>query len=249
VLVKGFGEIHTRRKTVLRGTAICGEDLEVHFEGYDQPVVDKGMLYGFMNSEFLKKDLTDNHGLYAHWDFDSQHGQVLKDMNADCDGVIRGNLTFKESDGRKVAVFDAKSNVQVDGSILDARNLTFDLAVKSSGDSPSLILKFGDQTNGLGIGLGADHKLALTAIHDGKVVSGLSTAASPSKKWTRLTVSIKGGDARFFIDGKPAGGIRNALVLPADLGVRSGQIGAGFSGELDDIAVYRRAIERIEELP
>ena len=249
MLVKGFGEIHTRRKTVLRGDAICGEDLEVHFEGHDQPVIDKGMLYGFMNSEFLKKDLTDHKGLYAHWDFDASRGQVLKDVNADCDGVIRGNLTFKESDGRKVAVFDPNTIVQVDGSLLDARNLTFDLVVKPSGEAPCQIVKFGDRANGFGIGIGADHKLGITCVRDGKVVGGLSTLTVPKQTWSRLTVSIKGGDARFFIDGKPAGGIRNAVVLPTDLGVRTGQIGAGFSGEIDDLAVYRRAIERIEELP
>lgn len=249
VLVKGFGEIHTRRKTVLCGDAICGEDLEVHFEGHDQPVVDKGMLYGFMNSEFLKKDLTDHHGLHAHWDFDSPHGQVLKDVNADCDGVVRGKLSFRESDGRRVAVFDAGSTVQVDGSLLDARNLTLDLVVKPAGDSPSQILKFGDKTNGLAIGIGADHKLALTCVRDGKVVPGLSTTSVPAGRWSRLTVSVKGVDTRFFIDGKPAGGIRNTAVLPSEPGVGAGWIGSGFAGEIDDIKVYRKGIERIEELP
>lgn len=249
VLVKGFGEIHTRRKTVLRGNAICGEDLEIHFEGHDQPVVDTGMIYGFMNSEFLKKDPTDTRGLYAHWDFDRSHRQVLKDVNADCDGVIRGNLTIRESDGRKVAAFDPKSNVQVDASILDARSITFDLLVKPTGDSPSQILKFGDRTNGLAIGIGADHKLALSCIQEGKIVGGLSTLTVPKQTWTRLIVSIKGADVRFFIDGKPAGGIRNAVVLPTDLGGKGGQIGGGFVGEIDDIAVYRKGIERIEELP
>jgi hypothetical protein len=255
VLVKGFGEIHLQPATELTGGAICGEDLEVHFMGSELPKLSGGMIYGYMNSELMKKELGggngDNHWLYAHWTFDEPRKQVLKDAHADCDGVLRGNARFIDDQERHCLALDGKSYALVEGHVADTRDVTFDLQLASSGGpAGQRVFEFGDADASVLLAIAGGGKPAFV-IHRGKdsAVVQSSAAFSPNK-WTRVTITLKDRIARIFLDGKVAGENKRFTLVPEDVRARAGRIGAGvaglgFTGKLDDFAVFRTGFATI----
>ena len=255
VLVKGFGEIHLQPATELTGGTICGEDLEVHFMNSDLPQVSGGMLYGYLNSELLKKEKTDNHWLYAHWDFNEPRKQVLKDANADCDGVLRGTPKFADEQGRGTLAFDGKNYALTEGHIADTRDVTFDLQLAwAGGAAGQRVFEFGDADASVLLAIAAGGRPAFV-IHRGKESATLqSTAPLAAGKWTRLTVTLKDSVARLYLDGKLAAENKQFALTPEDVRARAGRIGAGvagpgFTGRLDDFAVYRTAFSTVGEIP
>ena len=255
VLIKGFGEIHLQPATELTGGTICGEDLEVHFLGSEQEKVAGGMIYGYLNKDLLKKEVSDNRWLYAHWDFNEPRKQVLHDANADCDGVIRGTAKFMESQARGVMAFDGKSYALVEGHVVDTRDVTFDLQLAwAGGAGGQRVFEFGDSESSLLLAIAQGGRPAFV-IRRGKESAAVqsATAISPGK-WTRITVTLKDSVARIHIDGKVAGENRQFTLVPEDIRARAGRIGAGvagigFSGQIDDFAVFRTGFSSIVDVP
>lgn len=245
-LVKGFGEIHTTAATEISGTTICGEDLEIHLVDYQSPKIMSGMLYGFMNTEFFKKELTDNLGLYAHWDFEKAHGKIVKDVNADCDGVLRGSARIGSVDGRQCLVLDGKGQVLVEGSPAAGREITFDLTFQWQGGDGQRVFEFGDAQRSLALVIN-DGGRPVFAVRDGKEVSSVrSSERLTPGKFSRLVISARGKEVTLYLDGKQAG-VNNQLALsPADIAAKSGRLGGGvegkgLSGAIDDFKTYRIA--------
>ena len=254
-LVKGFGEIHLQPTTELTGGTICGEDLEVRFQGTEQAKVSGGMLYGFLNQDLIKKELSDNRWLYAHWDFNMPRSQLLLDSNADCVGMIRGAAKFSEAQGRKTMMFDGKSYALVEGHIVDTRDVTFDLQLKwAGGTTRQRVFEFGDAENSLLLVILQGGRPAF-AIHRGNQSSSVqSTSAIVAEQWTRVTVSLKDSIARVYLDGKLVGENPHFALVPEDVRARSGRIGAGvagigFAGRIDDFAVFRTGFAALSDVP
>ncbi len=258
VLVKGFGEIHLQPATELTGGAICGEDLEVHFMNSELPKVSGGMIYGYMNSELMKKELgdkADNHGLYAHWDFNQPRQHILKDTNADCDAVLRGSAKFIDDKERHVLAFDGKSYALTEGHIADTRDATFDLQLAwAGGAAGQRVFEFGDAEASVLLAIAAGGRPAFV-IHRGKESAALQSAAPlTAGQWTRLTVILKDATARLYLDGKLVAENKQFALTPEDVRARAGRIGAGvaglgFAGRLDELAVYRTAFATVAEIP
>ncbi len=259
VLVKGFGEIHLQPATELTGGAICGEDLEVHFMGSELPKLNGGMIYGYMNADFLKKELGagkgDNRWLYAHWNFNEPRKHVLKDANADCDGVLRGNAKFIDDKERHCLALDGKSYALVEGHIADTRDVTFDLQLAWAGGAVGQrVFEFGDADASVLLAIAQGGKPAFV-IHRGKDSAVVQSAAALSpNKWTRVTITLKDRVARLYLDGKVAGENKQFALTPEDVRARAGRIGAGvaglgFAGKLDDFAVFRTGFATITDIP
>jgi hypothetical protein len=67
-------------------------------------------------------------------------------------------------------------------------------------------------------------------------------------------VTLKDSTARIFIDGTLTGENSQFGLVPEDVRARAGRIGAGltgtgFSGHLDDVAVFRTGFESIADVP
>lgn len=257
VLVKGFGEIELQPATELTGGTICGEDLEIHMLDVDQPKVSGGLIYGFMNKDQFRRPLPDNKYLYAHWTFNAPRQQVLKDAHTDCDGVLRGGPQFSTVDGRGVLSLDGKQYALVEGHVVDSRDITFDLQVNWAGGAPGQrLFEFGDAENSVLLALTQGGKPAFV-IHKGKtnIATLQGTAAVPTGKWSRITVTVKDDVARLYIDGQLAGENKQFALNPEDVGARAGYLGRGvapgfgFVGKLDDFAVYRTGFENFSDIP
>jgi len=245
VLVKGFGEVHLQPATEVTGGTIFGEDLEVHFADCALPKVNGGMFYGYVNADILKKETGDNRWLYAHWDFNEPRQAVLKDANADCNGVLRGNPVFSKVMGRDCLRLDGKSYALVEGHVIDARNIAFDLQLEwSGGPDDQRVFEFGDADNSLFLAIQKGGHPTFV-IHRGATAATLQSAMPvPAGRFTRLTVTLQDSVARIFIDGRLAAENTSFPFSPEDVRARTGRIGAGlagpgFIGALDDLAVYR----------
>jgi carbonic anhydrase/acetyltransferase-like protein (isoleucine patch superfamily) len=255
VLIKGFGEIHLQPATELTGGTICGEDLEVHFLGSEQEKIAGGMIYGYLNKDLMKKDVSDNRWLYAHWNFNEAHSQVLPDANADCNGIIRGNARFSESQGRGVMTFDGKTYALVEGHIADTRDITFDLQLAwAGGANRQRIFEFGDSENSMLLTFEQGGRPAFVIRRGTESAAVQGTTPVTPGRWTRLTITLKDSIARIYIDGKAAGENRQFPLVPEDVRARAGRIGAGlagigFLGELDDFAVFRTGFESVADIP
>jgi hypothetical protein len=253
VLVKGFGEVHLQPSTEVTGGTIFGEDLEVHFAGCDQPKVNGGMFYGFVNADILKKETGDNRWLYAHWDFNEPREAVLKDANADCNGSFRGNPVFSKVMGRDFLRLDGKTYALVEGHVIDTRNITFDIQLEwGGGPDDQRLFEFGDADNSLFLAIQNGGRPAFV-IHRGEPAATLQSATPlPAGRFARLTVTLQDSVARIYIDGRLAAENTRFPFSPEDVWARAGRIGAGLSGPgfigaLDDFAVYRTGFSSIAD--
>jgi carbonic anhydrase/acetyltransferase-like protein (isoleucine patch superfamily) len=254
-LIKGFGEVMMQESTVVSGGAIFGEDLEVHFAGLDRPDVDAGMFYGYLNADFIKKDAGNNNWLYPHWTFNQPRGQVVVDSNADCNGVIRGNAKYASEGSRSFLAFDGSSHVLIEGHVAETRDATFDLHLWwDGGEDGQRIFELGDETSSVLLGLTKGGRPAFFIRRDNQSSILQATAPIPTKKWVRLTVSLKDKLARIYIDGLAVGENADFALAPEDVRAASGRIGAGvsgkgFRGRIDDFTIFRHGFASVAELP
>jgi hypothetical protein len=246
VMIRGFGEVHLSPMTEVTGTAMFAEDLEVHFSGCKTPRFDRGLFYGYLNADLLKKpkEVTDNRGLYAHWKFDGAHAPFVRDLIGDADAVR----------------LPARSGLRVGGHVLATTNLGFEALVLIPADAP-------DRSGSL---------LEADAAHDGTAGTVLSfkvnrddvwlqleTAGSPgqpsrrgvtlsgkaplpSGRWFRLGFTIKDGEAAIFVDGRKVASERTGLSPNCLFTEARGRnpaaspqvlLGAGFTGRIAGIKV------------
>jgi carbonic anhydrase/acetyltransferase-like protein (isoleucine patch superfamily) len=255
VIIRGFGEIHLQPATPLTGGTVCGEDLEVHFMGSELPELRGGMIYGYLNKDLIKKELADNRYRYAHWTFDRGSKEVLRDDNADCEGVLRGAVKFAEADGRKFAAFDGRSYALVEGHVVDTRNATFDVELAwSGGAAGQRVFEFGDSEASVLLAIAQGGRPAFVVRRGKEASSVMSALPLVPNRWSRVTVSLQDGTARIFVDGKPAGEQKGFAFALEDIQARSGRIGAGvagagFQGKLDRLTVYRTGFPSMAEVP
>ncbi len=205
----------------------------------------------------FKKSLPDNQHLYAHWDFNQPRQHILKDVHTDCDGVLRGSPIFSNVEGRGVLQLHGKQYAVVEGHVVDSRNITFDLRLRwAGGTGEQRVFEFGDAQNALWLALDKKGKPAFV-IQKGKdnVSSVQGNTVVPKGKWCRISISVQDGVGRLFVDGQLAGENPRFALKPEDVQARSGFIGSGsgasqgFTGELDDLAVYRTGFSNIRDIP
>lgn len=247
-LIRGWGETHTHPKAPLGGGVIVGEDIEGHLGDYGQPI-NGGMMSGFINGEYLRQRLEDNKHLYARWSFDKANGSLLPDENADCTGLLRGTPEFSVEGSRQVMALNGRDQyVMIEPHVADSHALTFDMMMKPMDAAPNQILFGFEGPDSMLLFTPRDTKNRATLlIRKGNQTQVVSAPAPRLEEWTRATISIGDGAARFFWDGKKVADAPISLI-PGDLGFTAGYIGRSsktgkfFKGKLDDFSVYRRAV-------
>jgi len=226
VMIRGFGEVHLSPATEVTGTAMFAEDLEVHFSGCKTPSFDRGLFYGYLNADLLKKpkEVVDNRGLYAHWKFEPTHAPMVRDLVGDADGLLvdadarqipenPATSRLKARDGTKVFARDGTrpfllstgSGCEVGGHVMSAVNLGFEAMVMLP---PQMSERKGSLLSAKAPGVsltfsvqGDDLWLQLNST-TGKSVTMLTKAGLPSGRWCRLGFAIKEGESAIFVDGR-----------------------------------------------
>ncbi|MCX7643456.1 MAG: LamG domain-containing protein, partial [Armatimonadetes bacterium] len=240
----------------LTGCIVAGEDLEVHLAGYKEPKIEYGLIYGYNNAEILRRELKDNRYLYAYWNFAEPRRQLLKDAFADNDGILRGEPKFGKSRNRHYLQLNGKDQYAVvEGHIVDTASITFDFWLWWEGGSKEQFVFTFIGDNGL-IAFTPANKLdrAELILRRGETTQSVKASrAVPTRKWTRVTITLGNGFGRIFLNGKPVGESK-AAIKPEEIRARFGYIGRGFqggyfNGRLGKFAVFRKAFNRVNEIP
>ena len=264
VMIRGFGEVHLAPTTEVTGTAMFAEDLEVHFSGCKTPRFDRGLFYGYLNADFLKKpkEVADNRGLYAHWKFDEVHAPVVRDLVGDADAVLlpagstaAGRVRDFARDGATASLRPGTSGLQVGGHVLATTNLGFEALVLVPADatvrSGSLLeadaAHDGTSATVLSFKVNRDDVWLQLETVDGPGGVTLSGKATlPSGRWFRLGFAIKDGEAAIFVDGRKVASERTGLSPSCLFTEARGRnpaaspqvlLGAGFPGRIAEIKV------------
>jgi len=257
-MIRGFGEVHLSPTTEVTGTAMFAEDLEVHFSGCKTPRFDRGLFYGYLNADLLKKptEVADNQGLYAHWKFDDAHAPVVRDLVGDADGVVSPGMAGKSgvSFGREGAVGylqPLQSGVRVDGHVLAAYNLGIDAKVflPSGGNSgeAAVLLATDNPEDALRFGISPQGEPSLLWGSSVNAFSYVAPVKVPTGRWVRLSLTIKDSFAALYLDGVKVGEKSLASRRLVDLWAQNAGalsatgprifLGPGFPGRIAEVKI------------
>ncbi|MEY3838083.1 MAG: hypothetical protein RL304_1065, partial [Verrucomicrobiota bacterium] len=247
VMIRGFGEVHLSPTTEIAGTAMFAEDLEVHFTGCKSERFDRGLFYGYLNADLLRKpkEVADNRGLYAHWKFDGSHAPIVRDLVGDADGVL-----LPGADKWRGAMLAPPAGIRVDGHVVDARNLAVDAKVFLPAGSlrdQSWVLSADNTEEQFSVGLSKQGAPCFFLGNAREFVYLAAPAKMPTDRWVRLSLTLKDDVAALYLDGQKVGekplGQRSVVELWArttKLNPASGPvttIGRGFPGRIAEIKV------------
>ncbi len=256
VLIKGFGEIHMQPNVELTGCVVAGEDLEVHLAGYEGTKIEYGLIYGYNNAEILRRELKDNLYLYAYWNFAEPRRQLLKDAFADNDGIFKGNPKFGRQRDRHYLQLNGKNQYAVfEGHIVDTASITFDFLLWwEGGTKEQYVFAFGGDNGLIAFTPANKSGRAELVLRKGRSSQNIEASrAVPTRKWVRVTITLGNGVGRIFFDGKLVGESKVTL-RPEDVKARYGYIGKGlrgghFNGRLSNFTVFRKAFQRVNQIP
>jgi hypothetical protein len=247
VMIRGFGEVHLSPTTEIAGTAMFAEDLEVHFTGCKSERFDRGLFYGYLNADLLRKpkEVADNRGLYAHWKFDDSHAPIVRDLVGDADGVL-----LPGADKWHGAMLAPPAGIRVDGHVVDARNLAVDAKVFLPAGSlrdQSWVLSADNTEEQFSVGVSKQGAPCFFLGNASEFVYLAAPAKMPTDRWVRLSLTLKDDVAALYLDGQKVGekplGQRSVVELWArttKLNPASGPvttIGRGFPGRIAEIKV------------
>jgi hypothetical protein len=247
VMIRGFGEVHLSPTTEIAGTAMFAEDLEVHFTGCKSERFDRGLFYGYLNADLLRKpkEVADNRGLYAHWKFDGSHAPIVRDLVGDADGVL-----LPGADKWRGAVLAPPAGIRVDGHVVDARNLAVDAKVFLPAGSlrdQSWVLSADNAEEQFSVGVSKQGAPCFFLGNAREFVYLAAPAKMPTDRWVRLSLTLKDDVAALYLDGQKVGekplGQRSVVELWArttKLNPASGPvttIGRGFPGRIAEIKI------------
>ena len=259
VMVRGFGWIHLRPSTEITGTAMFGEDLEVHFADCKSPRFDGGLFYGFLDASLLRKskEVADNRGLYAHWKMTGAHAPVLRDLVADADGTVHGvNLAAPSAsfgrDGDIDFLRAGSAGVEVGGHVLATQDLGVDMLVRVPAEAKTAAedgwaMRAVSGAHEFSFGPRKDGSLEFRLGEPGSAFTLAVPGKVPADRWVRLSLSIKQGVASLHVDGvklaeKPLAGraladlwAKPSLPNPAQTPVLV--VGGQFRGQLAELKV------------
>ena len=237
VMIRGFGEVHLSPATEVTGTAMFAEDLEVHFAGCKTPSFDRGLFYGYLNADLLKKpkEVADNHGLYAHWKFAPTHAPMVRDLVGDADGHLLNVDVSKNSpsplstqlsgrdwtkalsrDGAVSFLLPSGACCEVGGHVLSAGNLGFEALVMIPPQMParigSLLYAYAPGVS-LNFAVKDDDLWLELSSPTGKSTTLSSKVNLPTGRWFRLGFVIKAGESAIFVDGRKVASEQASLPL------------------------------------
>jgi hypothetical protein len=188
-------------------------------------------------------------GLVAHWPLDEGQGTAAADATGNLnDGTLLNGPTWIASDGTALHFDGTDDYVDLAVRTLPRAEAPKTIAVwfRNTALAPrlrNLVALFNDQMNS-GIHLGFDeNQVAVWRFGDFDPV--IKSSVAPDGGWHHLAYSWDGGTHRLYLDGAPLGtstaGVKNGAVQTARLGTWQPPEEM-FSGDLDDVRVYGRAL-------
>lgn len=205
-------------------------------------------------------------GLLGEWDFEELSGSSTADISGNNQtGTLSGGAAFgiNRAEGNRSMTFNGTTaSVKVaDSSALNLSGTTMSLALwvkpDGTGTRQTLLAKSGSQAYRLF--LNSDETIGLSlALPDGTLAQATSPFAVPDGAWTHVavTLSISSTQATisFYLNGVSNGS--QTLSSISQIRAAAGALTFGvldatsnaeaFSGSLDDIRIYNRALEASE---
>ena len=196
-------------------------------------------------------------GLVAAYDFDEGTGTVLTDRSGSGNnGVVSGATWVAGKNGGGLS-FNGTSNLVTvaDADVLDlAGTLTLEAWVKTASTSGNRRLVLDKEGSGfLSYALYANDAVNRPGetLHLGTTdvtVDGTSQLAL--NVWTHVAATYSGASMTLFINGVPVSSVsQTGTIAPSTGALRLGgssQFGRFFSGTLDDVRIYNRALSQSE---
>ena len=213
-------------------------------------------------------------GLIGHWKFDEKHGKTAKDESSNgFDGRLEGTANWKLN-GKlgSCAELNEDSKFIVEGDLLNAgeRPLTIAAWINARQWKGYIVQKWG---KGVSYG-GGNYRFALTRRENGakgfdnhlnvqarRGATNRNTATTGIRQlsndftrmyenqWYHVAVVIESGDGesrkwKLYVDGI----LRNKteLAIERDQTKHPLEIGGGFSGLIDDVRIYDRALDKFD---
>ena len=197
--------------------------------------------------------------LFARYEFAANHPYAAKDQYGATDGLLVGAPAWTASDGARngfLTFNGAGQHVLLSRWLGDLRAATITAQVKWAGGAENQpVFQFGDGS--------ATRRLHLSPSNDSgvcelKIVNGANTysipaaAALPVGVWTRVGVTLDGGNAALYVNGILAGStpcpVRPEDLMPADTNetpahnfIARGTGLPDFQGSVDDFSVHTAA--------
>lgn len=190
----------------------------------------------------------------AHYSFDNPGSQEAADSSA-------GNLPAQlkgaaiQTDEGKLALDGKDAYVELSPLVADAEDFTFSAWVNWQGGSAwQRIFDIGE-SNGKNMFFtpyDGSGKLRFT-IHDGVDQNITADEALAAGEWVHLAVTLEGNTGKLYVNGELAGANENITANPSDILGNTNYLGRSrygadpfFGGQMDDVAVYRKAMSETE---
>ena len=204
-------------------------DLEVLMSHWEQPV----------------NDLT----LIAHWALDEVEGMFAVDSAGDNDAVVLGGIEWQPAGGQidGAIKLDGVSGYAIAGEVLNPANGAFSVLTWVKSETPGVVIL--SQTNGanwLCTDL-IEGNLVSELQHSGRYSPLMSNKVITDGQWHRLGFVWDGSQRRLYVDGVIVAEDSQTGLVSSNGGLYIGcgkgmEPGTYFSGLIDDIRIYNRAV-------
>jgi len=201
----------------------------------------------FMLAEYLEEEVNDP-TLVAHWGLDETEGAVACDCVGDCDAMVMGGAAWQPDGGvfGGALALDGVDDCIVTDSVAELSAGSFSILAWVKGGTPDEVILSGGTADWLYTNP-ADGSL-MTALGSiaGNGVPLFSDVVITDGRWHRIGLVWDGTSRTLLVDEQEVARDEQAELAIPNAGLI---IGAGaaadrfFSGQIDDIRIYRRAVK------
>lgn len=212
------------------------------------------LTFGLWMGSLFAVDAMDEKGLVFHLTLDQVSNGMTPDQKGKPTGKVRGAKAVPGVTGNALAFDSAeKTSVTVaDRESLSAEAITISFWMKPAGKQKDgqLVCKMTDGKGGYRISL-QEGRIAWQIPNEDKAWSHrlAATQTIPENEWTFVAVTYDGNVMKIFIDGAEAGTAeRVGKIIPRAVdfavGAWDGSGAAGYHGFMDEVKVYRIALDK-----
>jgi hypothetical protein len=239
---------------------IADVSIMVEHWGEDYPLCDIGPIpwgdgvVDVQDLTVLAEHLFEEPDLVAYWKLDETEGEIAYDTASDHDAMLQGNPVWQTTAGKVDGAlqFDGIDDYANAGFVLNPSSGPFSVFAWIKGGTPGQAII--SQTDGTGFGgtwLGANQA-------DGKLVTNLmyfelgSESVITDDQWHHVGLVWNGSRRSLYVDGQEVASDAHDLVAISATGNlyigtdKNLEAGTFFSGLIDDVRIYNRALSAEE---
>ena len=199
-------------------------------------------------AEHLFEDINDP-TLIAHWPLDEAQGSIAYNSVADCDGTLIGDPVWQPDAGMVVGAlqFDGIDDYISTETVLNPSDGPFSILAWIKGDAPDQVV-VSQQSMANWLATDTDGNLITELTGPGRSAGPLSSdTVITDGQWHRIGLVWDGSNRTLYVDGvMVAEDTQNGLASSSGgLYIGTGSnlaAGTFFSGLIDDIRIYNRAV-------